>query len=271
MDMISAPSGKNCQSTSDPDWLIANIDEMTVENMLEYFVWPNRSSCRLAHDFGGHILGNPSGLDGQKAICIEPVQLAPPAGKCLVYSFGINNDWTFDEAMATYGCQVYSFDPSMKEGDHDHTANIHFYQLGLSNRDAVDDNGWRLRTLASIYDMLKGKHGDVFIDYLKMDIEGAEWAIIPQIIESGMMDKVRQLAFEIHLSTDDSLTAMRNRVRTVRSIEEKGMIRFDSKLNPWFHGKFKHLGVSGPCGYEMAWYNNKFLSLGSSQLYTHVV
>ena len=93
-------------------------------------------------------------------------------------------------------------------GDHDHTPAIHFFLMGLSNRDAIDDNGWRLRSLSSIYEILKSKHGDVVIDYLKMDIEGAEWAIIPQIIKSGMMDKVRQLAFEIHLLTSDSLSAL---------------------------------------------------------------
>ena len=237
---------------------------MTVGEMFEYFEWSNRSSCRLAHDFGGQILNNPSGIDGQKAMCIQPGHLSPPAGKCLVYSFGINNDWTFDEAMERYGCQVYSFDPSMKVGDHDHTPAVHFFQMGLSNRDAIGDNGWRLRSLSSIYEMLKSKHGDVVIDYLKMDIEGAEWAIIPQIIKSGMMDKVRQLAFEIHLLTSDSLSALQNRVRIVRSIEEQGMVRFDSKLNPWFHGTFKHLGVTRPRGYEIAWYNSNYLLANSS-------
>ena len=112
--------------------------------------------------------------------------------------------------------------------------------------------------------MLKSKHGDVVIDYLKMDIEAAEWTIIPQIIESGMMGNVRQLAFEIHLSIDDTLASMRERFRIVRSIEEQGMVRFDSKLNPWFRGTFKNLGVTGPCGYEIAWYNSKFLPASSS-------
>ncbi|CAG2232362.1 unnamed protein product [Mytilus edulis] len=30
---------------------------------------------------------------------------------CLVYSFGINNQWSFDDAMANIGCDVFSFDP----------------------------------------------------------------------------------------------------------------------------------------------------------------
>ena len=53
----------------DVDWLKVNINEMAVGEMFEYFEWSNRSSCRLAHDFGGQILNNSSGIDGQKAIC----------------------------------------------------------------------------------------------------------------------------------------------------------------------------------------------------------
>ena len=42
--------------------------------------------------------------------------------------------------------------------------------------------------------MLAPYHGkDAVIDYLKMDIEFAEWEAIPQIISSGMLAKVRQL------------------------------------------------------------------------------
>ncbi|KAK3793116.1 hypothetical protein RRG08_026136 [Elysia crispata] len=38
----------------------------------------------------------------------EPYKPSPP---CLVYSFGVNNDFRFDDRMAELGCQVYSFDP----------------------------------------------------------------------------------------------------------------------------------------------------------------
>ena len=31
--------------------------------------------------------------------------------KCLVYSFGVGEDFTFDDAMAKRGCEVHSFDP----------------------------------------------------------------------------------------------------------------------------------------------------------------
>ena len=261
---VALPPFHAHDSSSEPcpaavvDWRMVKTENMTPVQMLDYFLWTNRSSCRLAHDFGGHMMKKPSGYDGQKSVCIKPVEVAPPAGECLVYSVGINGEWSFDEAMESYGCQVYAFDPSMTVGDHDHTAAIHFYNLGFSSRDYTNGNGWRFRSLSSAYEMLKSKHGDRTIDYLKLDIEYDEWIVIPNIIKSGMMNKVRQLAIEIHLPVEDSLCKMRERVNIVRSIEEQGMVRFDSKINPWFYGTFIHLGVSGYRGYEIAWYNSKF-------------
>ena len=136
-------------------------------------------------DFGATLEQNP--LMWWKAIviwrseCIKHVEVAPPAGGCLVYSEGINGEWSFDEAMASYVCQVYAFDPPMTFGDHDHTPAIHFYNLGFNSRDYTNGNGWCFRTLWSTYELLKGGHGDQIIDYFKLDIEFDEWIVTPNI------------------------------------------------------------------------------------------
>lgn len=44
-------------------------------------------------------------VDGDKAVCLSSRYSITP-GDCLVYSFGIAGDWSFDDAMAEYGCQV---------------------------------------------------------------------------------------------------------------------------------------------------------------------
>jgi hypothetical protein len=206
------------------------------------------------------MLRNPSGIDGQKAVCMDP-QVAPNPENCLVYSFGINNEWSFDEQMENYGCRVFAFDPSMSWGQHDHSPKIHFYDWGLSDRDEVKiDNNWKLRSLSSIYKELTARHGNRIIDYLKIDVEFAEWIALPQIIESSMLSKVRQLGLEIHLSEKESMDTNRGYVKIIRSIEKMGFVRFDSKYNPWSRTNFTQLGlVSVPFAFEIAWYNNNLL------------
>lgn len=99
------------------DWTtVESFDSLTAVQLFDYFLWPNRSSCKLIHDFGGLMLDAKNGtiraFDGQKAVCLDK-DVAPRPGKCLVYSFGINFEWSFDEEMESYGCHVYSFDPTM--------------------------------------------------------------------------------------------------------------------------------------------------------------
>ena len=243
------------------DWKTVNVDRLRPQEIIDYFYWTNRSSCKLVHDFGGFMMRSPSGLDGQKAVCLDP-GVRPPAGNCVVYSFGINNEWSFDDTMEKYGCKVFSFDPNMNVGDHSHSHKIKFFNLGLGDRDHVtaDGKAWTIKkykTLSSIHEMLLPHHGGkTIIDYLKMDIEFAEWDVIPQIISSGMLAKVRQLAVEFHLPENGDIQLYRSLVRIIKSIEDAGMVRFDSKFNPWFTGQIKALSDSFnvSLGYEIAFY-----------------
>lgn len=201
----------------------------------------------------------PSGLDGQKAVCVDP-KVAPLPDKCLVYSFGIDDEWSFDEQIGLYGCQVFAFDPSMNKKMHDHNNKVHFYDWGLGHLDenrTNEDSVWQMYTLSSIYEKLFIRHGQIDIDYLKIDIESTEWQVLPQIIESGMLSRVRQLGVEIHFSGGESIEEFRRQVKLVRELEKHGMVRFDSKYNPWCVGEFYELKLWGALCYEIAWYNSK--------------
>lgn len=245
----------------DTDWnaLLAS-DLLTGNDLVRYFLWTNNTSCQLSHHFGGIMMSNPSGLDGQKAVCID-AKIAPQPGKCLVYSFGINNEWSFEENMSRYGCKVFAFDPSEGLEKHDHRpGNVHFYNWGLGDRDEYDNRfNWTIRSLSSIYKTLSPLYGNKIIDYLKIDIEYSEWIALPDIIASGMLSKIRQIGIEIHLDIQDSLEQHREWAKLLRSIENMGMIRFDSQLNPWAIGSFMQFSLTGSLGYEIAWYNSKLL------------
>lgn len=240
---------------------------MTGSQILEYFKWSNRSSCDLVQYFGGFLRGNPRAKDGIKAVCLDPA-IAPDQVDCLVYSFGINFDWTFDEDMVTYGCEVFAFDPSINKSNHDHKPFIHFFNWGLGHfngKGSGSKSGWEMHTLSHIYEELSKFHDkNRTIDYLKVDIEGDEWTVIPQLIQSGMLSKVRQMGIEIHLKGSDLIERIRQQVGIVRSLETAGMVRFDSMLNPWVMEKFLSLNAtSASSAWDLSFYNSRFLTPSS--------
>lgn len=243
--------------------ILLDSESLTGAQLLNYALWTNRSSCKLAHDFGGLILRNPSGIDGQKTVCIDP-EVAPDPDECLVYSFGINNEWSFDEEIRNYGCEVFSFDPSMGVDHHDHGPGIHFYNWGLGDKEETSVKGWTIRSLSSIYNNLTARHGKRIIDYLKIDVESAEWKALPEMMASGMLSNVRQLGIEIHFGVNETMAKNREWAKLLRSIEKMGMVRFDSKYNPWSMVNFTQIALFNvPFAYEIAWYNSKLLRLSN--------
>ncbi|BFZ02541.1 hypothetical protein BsWGS_05579 [Bradybaena similaris] len=152
-------------------------------------------------------------LMGNYYICFDkPHGPKPP---CLVYSFGIGNDFTFDDAMAEAGCQVFSFDPSMGVSDHQRSERVRFLSIGLSSFDSdhfvplLDsytmgaDRTWRIRSLASLKKMLG--HENKTLDVLKLDIETYEWTILKHLIKDGSLSYVKQLPMEWHIFPNDPM------------------------------------------------------------------
>ena len=61
--------------------------------------------------------------------------------------------------------------------------------MTLSGVDMYLPNGCKMRTLSTIHQMLQSRHKMEVINYLKLDIGGSEWDVLPHIIESGMLEK----------------------------------------------------------------------------------
>jgi hypothetical protein len=262
-------------------------ESMSPEDVFQYLHWANSAACQLPVDFGFAIArsGNPDFVaypDGQKLVCLDQF-ISPVYNNCLVYSFGINNQWTFDEDMAQFGCHVFSFDPSMGVKDHNRTQKIHFFNLGLAKEIGQGPNGWNMKTASSIYQMMADYHGSsAIIDVFKMDIEFTEWEVLPQMLQSGFLaDKVKQLAVEIHFNAGDPLENFQERVRILQDLETMDpssgsdidlkrvagrFIRFSSRHNPGLKRLINILeNKHDYIGYELTWYNSKFYNSPSKE------
>ncbi|XP_046361034.1 probable methyltransferase-like protein 24 isoform X1 [Haliotis rufescens] len=192
--------------------------------------------------------------DGGWEVCDD--EAFRPGEPCLVYSFGINHDFTFDDDIAKlYGCQVYAFDPSMRESTNRRSLSVHFSQLGIGSEDTyIDRTGWHLMTLQSIMAMFD--HSGRIIDVLKMDVEGAEWGSLRQMITSRDLSRVKQLLVEFHFDgefkTKDMGVAF---LDVLIDLHTAGFRKFYAHKNPLKNLKSRTFSIVRTSCYELHFVN----------------
>ncbi|MCL6606412.1 MAG: FkbM family methyltransferase [Paenibacillus sp.] len=188
---------------------IFQTGKRTIEKFIIYHsnahVQVERTMEYLGSDYGGW------------CICSENID-----EKSIIYSFGIGEDISFDLAMIEkYGVDIYAFDPTPKSikwiREQRLPKEFKLFEYGIANFDgialfnppenpdfvsysmidkptsstqrAIEAKVYRLET---IMNMLGHQH----IDILKMDIEGAEYPVIQDMLLCKI--KVRQLLVEFH-------------------------------------------------------------------------
>lgn len=128
--------------------------------------------------------------DGGWEMCVDPQFV--PKQPCLIYSFGIGNQWDFDDACdLKFQCVHRAFDPSINTVNQKRGKNIFFYAEGLAGKDFYTDELWRLSTLSSLRHLFK--ETETVVDYLKIDIEHWEWESLQTAIDQGALNNVKQL------------------------------------------------------------------------------
>jgi hypothetical protein len=203
--------------------------------------------------------------DGGWTVCLD--DLAPPlcAGggrDRIVYSFGVRDDWSFDQAAAAVGLLVFSFDPSVDPAAAPpNEPRIAFRPWALAATDhdppvgspahSADPALWTRRTLPSIMDAL----GHTHVDVLKADIEWGEWEVLPTLAQTVLRDgRVGQLLLEIHLTHDvDENARLVGILQQLR--DDAGLHVFHREDNVVW-GEFVRVGRTGPvarCCHNVAW------------------
>ena len=201
-------------------------------------------------------------LDGTWMVCFDQGVLTPP---CVVYSFGVGSDWTFDEAMATgdafglsgrprkgVGCAVHAFDPSMGLSSHVHQpGTVWFQPTALGAADGLlaepsdprvawangrQTTGPRVRWRQATLRTLLRDNGHRRLSLLKIDIESFEWAALAAALRDGALDGVDQLLFEAHLHPSSQQVQAAGGIGAFRSLlealESASFRLFSSVANP---------------------------------------
>lgn len=180
---------------------------------------------RLGSDYGGWNI-NPDIIPNKNA---------------LVYSFGVGEDITFDLSLIKkYNTEVYAFDPTPKSIEWIKKQHLpqkfNFYEIGIANYNGTakfrfpkhqkhvsfridnrttDDQyvNCNVKTLKKIMEEFGHSH----IDILKMDIEGAEYEVLQDMIESKIYPD--QLLVEFHFRNDRK--KVKNTEETIKKLERE--------------------------------------------------
>lgn len=155
---------------------------------------PLQSTCRILKRIGGHwhigdrSAGQNEQIDGDKFVCMDSIL---EKDDCIVYSFGLAADWTFEDMMDLMGCKIFAYDHTI-DAPELRGQNIRYFKTGLGF-------GEDLKPLSKL--IAENGHKGVEIDYLKIDIEEYEFSEggFRDWINSGALNYVRQIAIELHV------------------------------------------------------------------------
>ena len=148
--------------------------------------------------------------DGGKWMCgIE--RLAQKRTPCIVYSLGVEQDSTFEEAFLKKApnCEIWGYDYSVTQfgpqlRNSPYGSKAHFFQYALG----ATDNHQATPPTYTLASMMK-ENGHTFIDILKIDVEGSEFESLAQFVRpyldrDGPAIPIGQMQIEIHAWGDNS-------------------------------------------------------------------
>lgn len=147
-----------------------------------------------------------------------------PGDYDLFLSGGISNDITFETALLDLypGMVCYAFDGTVSglpntPDSIDTTDRLHFVKKNLGNV--------QTDTVTNMHEYMES-YNNIF---LKMDIEGHEFRILPTFFENQFIHKIKQLVIEIHSPADIALHP--HYFVGLSDIKNKDMFRIFQELN----------------------------------------
>ncbi|MBE8951134.1 MAG: FkbM family methyltransferase [Quinella sp. 3Q1] len=112
-------------------------------------------------------------------------------GGHIAYSFGINDDVSWDLDMAKRGYDIFMYDMTIEALPQEHER-FHFFKEGILGVEVSEKS---MHTLD--YFIKRNGHENQSNMILKMDVEGAEWSFL-STVTSETLNQFDQILFEFH-------------------------------------------------------------------------
>ncbi|KFH71708.1 hypothetical protein MVEG_02003 [Podila verticillata NRRL 6337] len=167
--------------------------------------------------------------DGGKWVCGLSLYEERPRAKCVLYSFGISFQTSFErEMLERTDCEIFAYDASISNmgPDFDNHPRVTFKRYFVGRENKVDADGITWRTLHSLLQ----ENGHDWIDILKVDIEGSEYPAF-----TALMDDYHetlpfgQLQMEIH--TNETYVTFGDFLEFWERLEARGVYPWWSEPN----------------------------------------
>ncbi|CAD6572594.1 MAG: hypothetical protein CYPHOPRED_004889 [Cyphobasidiales sp. Tagirdzhanova-0007] len=176
-------------------------------------------------------------VDGGKYTCGLPRIAEVRRDKCVVYSFGVAQESSWEaELLERTECEIYMYDfsvekygPQIEWLDEPLRKRAHFFPYGIASKDGHVD-GTPFYTLKTLMKM----NGHDWIDILKVDVEGAEFQVLPDIIEEFGDNSLpfEQLLLELHVNeVRPTAYDAKAFIGFWNTLEAAGLRAFASELN----------------------------------------
>ena len=107
------------------------------------------------------------------------------------------------------------------------------------------------------------------VDYVKIDVEYSEWAVLKTAFIEGSLKYVKQLGFEIHTehflnkkkrSADQEKVDFIHMYETLRQVEIQGFKKFNYRKNPFGSYVSNHTRKERSCCYDLHYINTEYLN-----------
>ncbi|XP_018011693.1 uncharacterized protein LOC108668940 [Hyalella azteca] len=267
--------------TDDPEGrmdelLTLDLDSLSeselLERVLEGFTIPTYQCRKMVRIGGSYCTGR---AEAEKVVCFD-ADMRPEIDDCLVYSFGVGHELSFDMAIANYGCDVFAFDSDYRHMSYPRNIypRVTFLKVRLGWRREVlvltDPSGRFPYVYRPLHDLkIHLGHAQAQIAFLKIDIENSEWDVFEKsVFKTRVLERTKQLSLEVHLDylypesqfdqhPDGQLGGLRSIARVLRGLHQRGFRlafyepNYNAPVNRTLHGRNFHIY------FETVWLNTK--------------